>query len=81
MKLLGVNDDNLFYALKFQEIIKIVLKFSNQVYNRILEMQYGKGYKKMNIEKYFFNPKSRNIIKNWFQKVGSIREMLPRIYI
>ncbi|PRP82774.1 hypothetical protein PROFUN_09859 [Planoprotostelium fungivorum] len=61
-----------FYPSKFVLITEILDTFGNLVYERI-SSKHGPGDKP--------SEQARETCRNWFHKIASVRELVPRIYI
>jgi hypothetical protein len=76
-----------FYPSKFVLISEILDSFGDLVYNRIKErgaMEDAQGRireLKPDFTAEDVNEHARETCKNWFHKVASIRELLPRLYV
>ena len=86
-KVLGDTSVIQFYPSKFVLISEILDSFGDLVYNRILERGASDdGQGRMRPLKPDFRAEdvsehARETCKNWFHKVASIRELLPRLYV
>lgn len=82
-KLLSDTTPVRFYPSKFTLVTEILDSFGNLVFDRILEKaeelagkKIGTSFKAEQIE-----AAAKETCRNWFYKIASIRELLPRLYI
>lgn len=86
-KVLGDTSVIQFYPSKFVLISEILDSFGDLVYNRIrergaVEDAHGRVKElKPDFRAEDVNEHARETCKNWFHKVASIRELLPRLYV
>eukprot|EP01132_Coremiostelium_polycephalum_P003249 gene3249-4069_t len=68
-----------FYPSKFVIATEILDTFGNMVYDRIQKRLYNNKDLKNNEQ--FYHEQAKETCRNWFYKIASIRELLPRLYV
>ncbi|XP_044745800.1 VPS35 endosomal protein-sorting factor-like [Coccinella septempunctata] len=86
-KLLAETDVMSFYPSKFVQITEILDIFGNFVYNRLKHMAKTKtsGSQIIDLPDNFtpdmISEAAKETCLNWFHKIASIRELVPRLYV
>jgi len=80
-KLLSDTSVVKFYPSKFVLITEILDTFGKLVYERIASRTEGKSKSKTFDKTDFISDQTKETCRNWFYKIASIRELLPRLYV
>lgn len=86
-KLLAETEEMSFYPSKFVQITEILDIFGSFVYNRLKHMAETKtsGGRTVTLPEDFtpqmISESAKETCLNWFHKIASIRELVPRLYV
>ncbi|KRX02875.1 hypothetical protein PPERSA_04078 [Pseudocohnilembus persalinus] len=88
IKLLIENENPRFAPIKYVYIIDILEQFGRNVLNRMKRLTFPqKTYSELEKTNFFeimssnIPEQTKEVARNWIKKIGSIRELLPRMYI
>ncbi|EGG17750.1 hypothetical protein DFA_08749 [Cavenderia fasciculata] len=70
-----------FYPSKFVIVTELLDKFGDLVYDRIQSrLKAGQGKDPAKRNEKLYSDQAKETCRNWFYKIASIRELLPRLY-
>ncbi|PAA56384.1 hypothetical protein BOX15_Mlig002332g1 [Macrostomum lignano] len=81
VKLLGDSTPASYYPSKFVLLTDLLDTFGNLVFDRLAEKASGGGKLRPDFRSNSVPEGAKETAKNWFYKIASIRELLPRLYV